>query len=196
MVAFLAQVDDQLAGFRNVSNQSLRAVSVEVVHHKDPFCLWIGGYCPGDVVSKILLGTSVAQGWNDGISCHHVKVSNQTQRAVATIFVLNSLRFSAYHGFARRDSLQSLNSSHFIHTYRMAAFFFKAFRRLQVALADDLHFTLKLFRVVDLRIQPILDTMRFQVALILKNDRLVGSKSNPQFPVSAPRQLTHLASSG
>jgi hypothetical protein len=141
-------------------------VGVKVVHHKNPTCVRISSHGPGYMVSKILFRPGIAHGGNDGFSRHYVEVPDQTLRTVATIFVLQSLRLSSAHGLTRRNSLQGLDARHLIHAYRVLAFFLETFRCCQVTLTDCFHFTLKLLRIVDFRVQPILDAMGFLVALI------------------------------
>jgi hypothetical protein len=72
-------------------HQIFGLMDVELVHHEDPPSIRVGGDGLGNMGSEVFIGASRTYRRSDHPARCHLKVSNQTLRAVANVFVLLAL---------------------------------------------------------------------------------------------------------
>ena len=114
-----------------------------------------------------------------GASCFPVATSksgSQALRAVTHVFVFLPFGLARFAGDARvhrlcgRGAFKCLNPSLFVCAHEMDALGMQS-GSLVVKLAYGFDFLAKLFRVSVRCVQPVLNPMRFEIGLILKNAR-------------------------
>lgn len=139
---------------------------VQVVRDENPARLRIRRNDPLNVPRKILLRPGRIQQRRDDSAASDVPISEQACRPVTLVFIFDSLRFSWLHRLVRSDSFQGLNAGLFIRRNRVDSFSF-VISRVQVRLTDFFNLPFVLFRILDLRIEPIPALVRRQVVFLI-----------------------------
>ena len=150
---------------RDVTHEALATVRVQVVHHKHPACLRVGGNRLLDMPTEILLRPRRTNRRCDHLSEHHMPIPDQAQRAVTRVFEFDPRRLTGLHRHRLRVPLQRLDARHLVHADRVRVVLEVQFRGFQVALADDLDLLLKELRVFLGGVEPVLAAMRLQFGL-------------------------------
>ena len=163
---------------------------IEVVADDPPGSVNVGANELIEVLQEVLLRAGFTQHRFEDAAGRNMQITEQADSAVAFVLEFQTYRTPRLHGNVRGDSLQRLDARLFINADRVQAARLVLLDGFTIRMADELDLPGELLWVSGLGIQPILDAMRTQIGLILKNARLVGMKCFQQSLVSPPlRQL-------
>ena len=178
---FLTQGFLDAAQFGHTRRQRGGFVGVELIGNEHPFCLGVGRYCGADMGDKIGFRAGVTQGGADHLAGGHLKVRDQGLRAVPGVLEFVQFQLARRHRLVRVYPLQGLNAGFFVNTDHMHTRFVQ-FLGLVIQFTDRPDVLPEGRFVLYLMVQPVLNPMRFQIRLILKNARhcwLIWSRQYP-----------------
>ena len=137
------------APLRHQTDERFRLVRVELVEHEDPGAIRVAVNRPGDVGREVVLGSRGADAREDGLSCHHVEVRDEAQRAVALVFELDALGLARSRRLRRVNPFECLNAGLLVGADDVPPCGSQA-RRVGVRFADLAHIGLVLPAVLQL----------------------------------------------
>jgi len=135
-----------------------------------------GRDCPRNMGNEVLFRARRPNAGSELFSCRHLEVGSQALCAVTNVFVFLPFGLARLAGDARghrfcgRGTFKCLNPSLFVCAHEMNALGMQR-GSLVVKLAHRCDLLAKLFRVSVRCIEPVLNPMRFEIGLILKNAR-------------------------
>ena len=151
-------------------------MDIELIGDEDPAIVWGGRDGPRDMGHEVLFRARGPKAGSELLAGGDFAVGNQALRTVPHVFVflpfgLARLAGAAgVHRLCRRSAFQCLNPSLFVGAHQMNALGLQR-RSLLVQLADRCDLRPKLFCVSVWGVEPVLNPMRFEIDLILKNAR-------------------------
>ncbi len=148
-------------------------MGVELIHDKDPWCLWIGSNGLRNMRGKIFFGSCRPNGGRHDFPCRHVEMGDQALRPMTNVFLLGALDQATLHGQRGRGALQGLDPRLLICADDVAPLLSEGLCLL-VHLTHCRHFVGKHLGIIGLRVEPVFDPMRLHIGLILKNARRCG----------------------
>jgi hypothetical protein len=144
---------------------------------------------------KIVFGSGVAQGGADDFAGRHFKISNQGLRAMPLVLILVQLQLAFGHGMIRVNPFQCLNAGFFVHADHMRTRFMQ-FLRLMIEFAHLSDLLPKRRIILGFVIEPIFDSMGFQIPLILKNAQYYWARWCLQCPAQWRFEQVPVVSTG
>jgi len=156
-------------------------VDIEMIGDEGPVSERVGGDSLGNMGREIVLGAGRTNGWGDDLTGDDVQISNQGLGTMPNILEFDPGHRARFHGQGRIFTFQGLDTRHFIGTQDVLALLGQD-RRCSVQVAQCHDGLVKGHRVFGIGVQPIVDPMRLQVRLILKNVPHFAVKGCPQDP--------------
>lgn len=110
-------LDVFLVGYQ--SGQPTGAMSLELIHDKDPVRLWIIGERMFDMVHEVLFGPRISQAGTEDFSCFHVDIGDHAAGAMPGLVKLLVCYRARFHRARGRGSFQSLSAGFLIRADQM-----------------------------------------------------------------------------
>ena len=118
-------------------------MNVQVIHHKHPRTVAVGGHRLLDVPDEVLLGPCRTERRSDQLPGRHLEVADQAQSPVPSVLELDQLALPRDHRLAGSRSLQRLQAGHLVHADGVGPLDPLPLGRRQVRLTDRLDLLLK-----------------------------------------------------
>ena len=143
---------------------------VELIDNKEPRGLRIGGNGAGNMRRKVFFRSAGPDGRCDHFPSRYVEVGDQALRPMAEVCILRPLDQTWLERQGGGGTLQRLYPGLFIRTDDMASVLSHGWRLL-IRCTHGSHLGGKGHGGIRLGVEPVLDPMRLQIHLILKNAR-------------------------
>ena len=148
-------------------------MGVELIHDKDPWCLWIGSHGLRNRRGKIFFGSCRPHGGRHDFPCRHVEIGDQALRPMTKVCILGALDQATLQGQRGRGALQGLDPRLLIGADDVAPWLSEGLCLLG-HLTHCRHVVGTHLGSIGLRVEPVFDPMRLHIGLIVKNARRCG----------------------
>ena len=143
-------------------------MKVEWIEDEEPRGFRIGGNGTSHMPRKVFFSSARSDGRCHDFPSRHVEIGDQALRPMAEVFILGALDEAWLHGQGGGRTLQRLYSGLFIRTDDMTSVLGYGWRLL-IRCTHGSYLGAKCDGVSRLGVEPVLNPMRLQIRLILKN---------------------------